>query len=145
MARFAVDDWPWTDTDQPRSRWGLWFISGEFLPTVFLWGYAAILLFPGSTFASSRAFAWLTAISRGDELPWAVAVFVLSIVAPLAVAMDEGRLRALSLISQGGLYAFWGISFLVNSRLGLGWWTYVACAAWLLWRGVSIVRRQARR
>jgi hypothetical protein len=143
--RVLREPWPWSDLDRTAGRWALFVRSAESLTTCFLWAYAVVLWWPGSTFAISKAFAWLILASGGNELPWSVAAFALGVIAPLAVGMDDGRLRILSLVSQGAFFGFLGLSFAVNSPLGLGWVTFALSGAWLLWRGLGLMWQHARR
>lgn len=138
-------EWRWSDADAPHGVWWYFFRSGECLTTLLLWGYAAIFLLPGDTFARSRGFAWLDQLSHGREWPWGVWSFALAIVAPLAVVMDDGRLRVLGVFSQALLFGFLALSFSFNSTPGLGWVTFAGGAIWLVWRGGSLVVNHARR
>lgn len=130
--------WRWSDLDRPRGRWALFARSAECLTTAFLWCYAVVLIWQGSTLTVSPAFAWLVRLTGDNDTPWAIAAFVLALVAPLAVLMDDGRLRLLSLLSQGVFFLFLGLSAFVNSRLGLGWATFLASGLWLLWRACEL-------
>lgn len=132
-----MGDWRWSDLHRPRGPWGIFALSGECLTTLLLWGYTAVLLWPGSTLTQTPAFAWLVALSAGREWPWAAAAFCLAWVAPLAVYWDDGRIRCLSLLGQGTFFIFLGLSGFCNFRLSLGWWTFVACGLWLLARAVN--------
>lgn len=129
--------WKWSDLDRPRGPWGLFALSGEFLTTLLLWGYTAVLLAPGATVTQTPALAVLAEASRGKDWPWAAVAFALSIVAPIAVWLDAGRLRLLSLVLQGAFFALLGWSGFVNFRLSLGWITFALCGAYLLGRALN--------
>jgi hypothetical protein len=133
-----MQHWHWSDLDRPLGRWSLFFRSAEFLTTAFLWGYAAVLLADGATIAAFPAFAWLRQISGGDER-WMVACVCLAVLAPAAVLLDDGRLRGLSMISQGVAFLFMGLSAWFNSPLGLGWVTFGASGLWLLIRSAMLL------
>lgn len=138
-------EWKWSDVGAPHGPWWYFLRSGECLTTVLLWGYAVVFLLPGDTFARSRGFTWLDQLSQGREWPWGVWSFCLGIVAPLAVTMDDGRLRVLGVLSQALLFGFLALSFAFNhAAVGLGWVTFAGGAIWLVWRGISLVVNHAR-
>lgn len=132
------NDWHWSDLDRPLGRWSLFFRSAEFLTTAFLWGYAGVLLADGDTIATFPAFAWLQRISPDDER-WMIACVALALLAPVAVLLDNGRLRALSTISQGAAFLFLGVGAWVNSPLGFGWVTFGGSGLWLLIRAATLL------
>lgn len=143
-----VRDWPWSDNPGALATGGRWFTfarSGECLTTLFLASYAVVFLWPGSTFAASAAFRWLAHLSHQQEQPWAALACALSLTGPLAVGLDAGSLRIISLASQGSFFLLLGISFWRNSPLGLGWITFVLSGLWLMWRAATLLRHHAGR
>lgn len=142
-----VTDWSWTDFGTPlglRGRWYIFVRSGECLTTTFLAAYCAVFLLPGSTFARSAAFDWLAHLSHRREQPYAIMAIALSLTGPLAVGLDSGSLRIMSLVSQGAFFLLFGLSFWRNSPLGLGWITFVLSGLWLVWRAASLLRHHTR-
>jgi hypothetical protein len=140
--------WSWTDFGSPLTQRGRWYIfarSGEALTAMLLTVYAVIFLLPGSTLTTSASWAWLINLSHQRSEPWAVMAFALSVTGPLAVGMDEGRLRVLSLASQGVFFVLLGISVFQAVPRGLGWSTFMLAGLWLLWRAGTLVRYHTTR
>ena len=140
--------WQWSDHPAPGrvpGRWWLFIRAGEAVTTGIVASYAAVFALPGSTLATVRSYAWLARLSGGSETPWAAWALALLLVAPLAVALDAGALRFLSVLSQCLFFALIADSFYVGNPLGFGWAANAILAGWLGWRAATLLRHHARR
>jgi hypothetical protein len=135
-----VGDWPWTDYRPGQHRLGLFLCSGEALTTIFLAAYAAIVIWPGSTFATAPAFALLRDMVDHRAGFWGVLAIALAITGPVALAMDSGSLRILSLTSQGVFFLFLANSVRLGAPASFLLGMVLASGCWLILRAVSLVR-----
>jgi hypothetical protein len=135
-----VGDWPWTDFRPGQRRLALFFASGEALTTIFLAAYAVIFVWPGSTFATSPAFALLrTAVDHRGGF-WGALAIALAITGPVALAMDSGSLRILSLTSQGVFFLFLANSIRLGAPVSFLFGMVLVSGCWLVLRAASLVR-----
>jgi hypothetical protein len=135
-----VGDWPWTDSRPDQHRLGLFLASGEALTTIFLAAYAVIVIWPGSTFATSPAFALLRDLADHRAGFWGVIAVALAITGPVALAMDSGSLRILSLVSQGLFFLFLANSVRLGTPASFLLGMVLASGCWLILRATALVR-----
>lgn len=137
--------WPWTDADPARVARPVQFArSGEALTSACLLAYAAIFLWPGSTFAVAPVLAWLRATSDGRPGPWAALALALAITGPLALWWDSGMLRILSLGSQAGFFLVLANAVRLGSPPGLLIATLALLGAWSAGRAATLARAHWR-
>lgn len=137
-------DWPWTDYEPGRPRFVYFLCSGEALTTIVLTFYAITFSWRGSTFATSAAFSWMRDLADHRTGVWTAIALALAFTGPLALAMDSGSLRILSMFSQGIFFLFLANSVRLGAPPSLLFATVLVSGCWLIVRAVSLVRHHWR-
>lgn len=138
-------DWPWSDhRPEGHSRWTYFIRSGEALTSAFLATYAAIFVWPGSTFATSPAFAWLRQLVRDHGGFWVALALALAITGPYALWKDSGALRILSMASQGVFFLLLANSVRLGAPPSLLAATLTVAGVWLMVRATFLLRHHLR-
>jgi hypothetical protein len=138
-------DWRWSDhRPEGHSRWTYFARSGEALTSLFLASFAAIFLWPGSTFATAAAFAWLRQLVAGHGGVWVAVAVALAITGPYALWQDSGALRILSTASQGAFFILLANSVRLGAPPSLLAATLVLSGLWLLVRAAFLLRHHWR-